>query len=165
MQYSGKIDGNSDKEINVLKEPFEALVREMGMALIEFNVFRVKARKSSPPTVQVRVIVYKPGNMGTGDCSRVHYAILPRLEQEFPGHDFSVEVSTPGINRMAKDGIELNHYKGRGVRVWRTDTSCWLTGILDSVDEHGITIRIKEGLIRLDYEIVAKAGLDPSQEE
>jgi ribosome maturation factor RimP len=90
---------------------------------------------------------------------------VPRLEQAFPESEFSVEVSTPGINRVVKDGVELAHYQGRGVRLWRTDISGWSAGLLEAVDEHGITIKGKEGMIRLDYAIVAKASLDPSQEE
>jgi ribosome maturation factor RimP len=91
--------------------------------------------------------------------------MLPLLENAFPGNDISVEVSTPGINRLVKDGVELAHYRGRGVRLWRTDISDWSAGLLEAVDEQGITIKGKEGMIRLEYAIIAKAKLDPSQEE
>jgi ribosome maturation factor RimP len=141
------------------------VVRGLGLALIELDVFRTKARKGLPAGVQVRAVVYKPGALGTDDCSKVHRAILPPLEQAFPGSEFSVEVSTPGINRVVKDGAELAHYRGRGVRLWRTDISDWSAGLLETADEYGITIRSKEGTLRLDYALVAKARLDPSQEE
>jgi ribosome maturation factor RimP len=76
-----------------------------------------------------------------------------------------VEVSTPGINRVVKDGVELAHYRGRGVRLWRTDISDWSAGLLETADEHGIIIKGKEGTLRLDYALIAKARLDPSQED
>jgi len=161
MRYSAQ----ADEPAAALRESLEAVVRELGLALIELHVFQTKVRKGSPPNVQIRAIVYKPGSLGTDDCSRVHRAILPRLEQAFPESEFSVEVSTPGINRVVKDGVELAHYQGRGVRLWRTDISGWSAGLLEAVDEHGITIKGREGTIRLDYAIVAKASLDPSQEE
>jgi len=161
MRYSAQ----ADDPAAALRESLEAVVRGLGLALIELHVFQTKARKGFPPSVQIRAIVYKPGSLGTDDCSRVHRAILPRLEQAFPESEFSVEVSTPGINRVVKDGVELAHYRGRGVRLWRTDISGWSAGLLEAADEHGITIREKEGTIRLDYAIVAKASLDPSQEE
>jgi ribosome maturation factor RimP len=168
VQYCEKTGG---PEIALLKESLEPTVQNLGMALIELHVFRTKARKGSLPGAQVRVIVYKPGlagkpsSMGTDDCSRVHRAIVPQLEQAFPGHDFSVEVSTPGITRQVRDGAELAHYRGRGVRLWRTDISDWSAGIVENAGEQGVTIQGKEGTIRLDYEIIAKARLDPSQEE
>jgi ribosome maturation factor RimP len=173
MRYSARADKPADVPVTALRESLEAVVRELGLALIELDVFRTKVRKRSPQaplpgvsmTVQVRVIVYKPGALGTDDCSRVYRAILPRLEQAFPEGEFSVEVSTPGINRIVKDGVELAHYRGKGVRLWRTDISDWSAGLLEAADEYGIIIRGKEEMIRLDYAIVAKARLDPSQEE
>jgi ribosome maturation factor RimP len=165
MLYSVQSDEPDSAELAALRGPLEALVRELGLELIELGVFRTKARKGSPPGAQVRAVVYKPGSLGTDDCSRAHRAILPRLEAAFPGNDISVEVSTPGINRVVKDGMELAHYLGRGVRLWRIDISDWSAGLLEAADEHGITINGREGKIRLDYAMVAKARLDPSQEE
>ena len=163
MRYSARITGNSPAE--ALRGPLETLLRGMGLELIELDVFHGKGRKGSPPAVQVRAVVYKPGSLGTDDCSRAHRAMLPQLEQAFADHDLSVEVSTPGINRMVRDGAELAHYRGRGVRLWRTDISDWSAGVLEEADEQGVIIKGKEGTIRLDYEVVAKARLDPSQEE
>ena len=164
MQYfAGKNESGGEEA--ALRGSIEALVRGVGLELIELDVFHGKARKGFPPAVQVRAVVYKPGSLGTDDCSRVHHAMLPRLEQAFGERDISVEVSTPGINRLVRDGAELAHYRGRGLRCWRTDISDWSAGILETVDEQGITIRSKEGSIRLDYEVIAKAKLDPSQEE
>jgi ribosome maturation factor RimP len=87
------------------------------------------------------------------------------LELAFPENELSVEVSTPGITRQVRDGVELAHYRGRGVRLWRTDITDWSAGLLEAVDEQGITIKGQGGTIRLDYATVAKARLDPSQEE
>ena len=169
MRYSAQADKPVDEPAAALRESLEAVVRGLGLALIELDVFRTKARKGSPQAapsgVQIRAIVYKPGSLGTDDCSRVHRAIAPHLEQAFPGSEFSVEVSTPGINRVVKDGVELAHYRGRGVRLWRTDISDWSAGLLEEADEHGITIKGREGMLRLDYAAIAKAKLDPSQEE
>ena len=165
MRYSAEKNESVGPEAAALRESLEAVVRGLGLGLIELDVFHGKARKGSPPTVQVRAIVYKPGNLGTDDCSRAHHAILPQLQLAFPERDLSVEVSTPGINRLVKDGAELVHYQGRGLRCWRTDISDWSAGVLEAADGQGITIKGKEGTIRLDYEIIAKAGLDPSQEE
>lgn len=165
MQYSAAADEAPDAQIEALKKKLAGLTQGLGLTLIELGVFYTKARKGSPGGVQIRAVVYKPGSLGTDDCSRVHHAIVPELDLAFPGKDFSVEVSTPGISRIVKDGVELAHYKGRGVRCWRTDIADWSAGILEQADEQGITIQGKEGVMRLDYAIIAKARLDPSQEE
>jgi ribosome maturation factor RimP len=128
------------------------------MSLVELSLSRHKG------SVQVRVVAYKGENMGVDDCSRLHHALLPRLELAFPGQDLYVEVSSPGIERLIKDGAEFAHYTGRGVRCYRTDISGWSSGILQSSDEKGLVLKGKEGAISLDYEIIAKAKLDYSQE-
>ncbi|MDR0495885.1 MAG: ribosome assembly cofactor RimP [Treponema sp.] len=172
MRYSARADEGTDRrstnrryEASVLWEPLEAVVRGLGLALIELDVFRTKSRKGSPAGARVRVIVYKAGVLGTDDCSRAHRAMLPLLEQAFPGSDLYLEVSSPGITRQIKDGAELAHYRGRGLRLWRTDISDWSAGLLEAADEQGITITGKEGTVRLDYAVIAKARLDPSQED
>jgi ribosome maturation factor RimP len=115
-------------------------------------------------SVQIRVVVYKPGVIGVDDCSRVHHALLPRLELAFPGLDVYTEVSSPGIDRIVKDGAELVHYIGRGVKCYRTDISDWTGGILQSADEKGLTLKSKDGLIDISYEVIAKAKLNYSED-
>jgi len=158
VRYSVRADKPEDGAISDLRNVLESLVRGLGMELVEFDVFRSKG------ATQVRAIVYKPGVLGTDDCARAYRSMLPSLEQALDGQDFSVEVSSPGINRKVRDGMELSRYLGRGVRCWRTDISDWSVGLLEEADEQGITLQGKEGTIRLDYGIIAKARLDPSQE-
>jgi ribosome maturation factor RimP len=134
------------------------VVRGLGLELVELTVSRHRG------AVQVRAVVYKPGALGVDDCSRVHHALLPRLELAFPGQDLHVEVSSPGIDRIIKDGAEFAFYTGRGIRCYRTDISDWSAGVLESAGENGIVLRGKEGAVNISYEIIAKAKLDASLE-
>jgi len=147
----------------------------MGMSLIELDVFRQKKSggKSGEPRhpnrspvnsrrVSIRVVVYRQGVIGVEDCTKAHRAILPRLELAFPDSDVYLEVSSPGIDRLIKDGVEFANYIGCGVRCYRTDISEWTPGILVSADSGKIVLRGKDGDITLAYEIIAKARLDTS---
>jgi ribosome maturation factor RimP len=158
VRYTAKAE---QPEAASLKGPLETILRGLGLELIELSVFRSKGRKGSPGTVQVRAVVYNGARpVGLDDCSRAHHAIAPRLELAFSGQDLYVEVSSPGIDRLIKDGAECAHYRGRGVRCYRTDISDWSAGVLEAADETGIVLKGKEGSMRLDYEIIAKAKLD-----
>jgi ribosome maturation factor RimP len=137
----------------------EPLIRGMGMSLIELNVFRMKARGGKSGGAQVRAVVYKEGVTGVEDCTKVHRSILPRLELAFPGQDVYLEVSSPGIDRLIKDGSEFVHYIGKGINCYRTDISDWTAGILLAADDKGIKLMGKSGEIALPYEIIAKARL------
>jgi ribosome maturation factor RimP len=145
-----------------LKGQLEELLSALEMELVEFFVSRTGGKKKT--SLQLRLVVCRAEGAGTGidDCSRVHRAILPQLELAFPGQDISVEVSSPGIDRLIKDGAEFVHYLGRGVRCYRTDISDWSYGILESADKQGVVLKGKEGTMRLNYEEIAKAKLYPA---
>jgi ribosome maturation factor RimP len=154
-------------------DTLKPVARGLGMSILEASVSRQKGRGGSSGSVQVRVTVYKAGNMGVDDCSRFHKAILPRLELAFPGNDLFIEVSSPGIGRLIKDGSEMAHFIGRSIKCYRAehagqkstdenpaDGSGWIGGILKSADEKGITLETGNGNIVLPFEVIAKAKLD-----
>ena len=138
----------------------EPLIKGIGMSLVELNVFRIKGRGDKIGSAQVRAVVYNGGITGLDDCTRVHRLIMPRLELAFPGKDIYLEVSSPGIDRIIKDGSEFVHYVGRGIKCYRTDISAWSAGILCATDEEKIVLRGEGGEIALPYVIIAKARLD-----
>ena len=156
MQYAGK--DMEDSGVSAVRESLETVLKGLGLRLIELAVSRHKG------SVQIRAVIYNGKSIGTDDCSKAHRAIMPRLDLAFEGQDIYLEVSSPGIDRLIKNGAEFANYKGRGVRCYRTDISDWTAGILESADERGIIIKTKEGNVRLDFDIIAKARLDPSQE-
>jgi ribosome maturation factor RimP len=121
---------------------------------VELSVSRHKG------SVQIRAIVYREGDVSLDDCSAFHRAALPRLDLAFPGQDLYVEVSSPGIDRLIKDGHEFSFYSGHGVRCYRTDSSAWFSGVLTGSDENGIELETGEGRVRLPYGIIAKARLE-----
>jgi ribosome maturation factor RimP len=157
---------NPKDSLDSLYETLEPVARSLGMALIELTLSRHKG------SVQVRGVVCRvvtgsgagKAAVGVNDCSRVHHAMLPHLEQAFPGQDLYVEMSSPGIDRVIKDGREFVHYLGRGVRCYRTDISDWTGGVLRSADENGIVLKGKDGMTTIAYGCIGKAKLDDTIE-
>jgi len=151
MRYTAK-DAET-QEITSLKAQLEEILEGLGFRLVELVVSKHRG------SVQVRVVIYNGTSISTDDCSKAHRAMTPRLELAFSGNDIYLEVSSPGINRLIKNGVEFTHYLGRGIRCYRTDISDWTAGILETVDEKGIVLKIKEGALRLEFDIIAKAKL------
>ncbi len=151
MQFSPRRD-------DPLFDSLQAVVNGLGMSLVELTVSRHRG------AAQVHVTVYRKGIVGVSDCSKVHHAILPRLELAFPDQELYVEVASPGIDRTIKDASEFPIYVGRGVRCFRLDTSDWTAGIVESADANRLILRGSAGLVELPYGLIAKAKLDYSQE-
>ncbi|GMO37306.1 MAG: ribosome maturation factor RimP [Termitinemataceae bacterium] len=154
---------NYSNRSNPLFETLSPVVRGLGLSLLELVVNR---RKTS---VQVRLVIYKTtvcidgplqhADVSIDDCSKVHRAVTPRLELAFPKMELNLEVSSPGIERLIKDASEFVHYVGRPVRVYSTEISDWIGGVLIYSDETHIEIKGKDGMKSLDYQIIAKAKL------
>lgn len=139
---------------NPLFDSLNAIVQGLGLTLVDLSLSPHKG------AVQVRAIIYKNGIIGTDDCSRIHKALMPHLELEFPDRRIYLEVSSPGINRLIKDASEFVYFLGRGIKCYRTDISDWTRGIIESADEKAVVIKGKDGMFKLNYGIIAKAQLD-----
>jgi len=147
-----------NKEIADLRLALETVVKGLNYSLVELTISGHRG------SVQIKAVIYNGSPIGTDDCTKVHRAIMPRLELAYPQQDIYLEVSSPGINRSIKDIPEFAHYTGRAVRCYRTDISDWTAGILVSAGEDSIELKTKEGVIKLNFDIIAKAKLDSSQE-
>ncbi|MDR1899658.1 MAG: ribosome assembly cofactor RimP [Treponema sp.] len=154
MRYTERKPGEDP-----LFEQAAPVVKGLGLSLVELSVSRRRGHSS------VRLTVYKKdGAVGVDDCARVHRAVLPRLELALPGEDLYVEVTSPGIDRVIRDGAEFVHYIGRGIRCYRSDLSDWSAGILESAGNEGIVLRGKKETMNLSYGIIAKAQLSYQEE-
>ena len=142
-----------------IEEFLSPVARGQGLALIELSCARHKG------SVAVRAVIFKRGGVGIDDCSHFHRAITARLELSFPGQDVSVEVSSPGIDRLIRDGAEFAHYTGCPVKCYLASASDWKYGILERVTETSIDIKGIHGMETLNYAEIAKAKLDSKAAE
>jgi ribosome maturation factor RimP len=163
MIYKAKGKDPAAEKIALALEP---VVSGLGFSVLELSVSRHHG------SAQIRIVI-TPGkswvapesgqnglSIGTGELGKVHRAVLPRLEAAMDGADFSVECSSPGINRTIKEGAEFVHFYGRPVRCYLPAQSNWVFGILKEADEKKIILKNEDGEIELEYENIAKAKLD-----
>jgi ribosome maturation factor RimP len=152
MLYRAKKDS---VELARLRETVEPVAAGLGCALVELTLSRHRG------SCQVRAVITgtdNAGTVGTNELGRLHKALLPRLELAL-GSDISVELSSPGIGRVVKEGAEFTYFVGRPVRCYLGETSDWVTGILKARDENKIILESGDGEIELEYERIAKAIL------
>ena len=147
----------------MLIRELEPVIGGLGFALVTLSLFR-----SGKGSSRVRLVAARnpaasgregaqSGGIGTEELSRIHRAVLPRLDLALEGADLYLEVSSPGTDRLIKNGAEFRHYKGMAVKCWRKDK--WEQGILRSSDEEKITLETAEGIQEMKYETIAKARL------
>jgi len=158
-----------DKDTAALIGELEPVINGLGFALIETSLHRGK----NTGKAQVRLVVgggapqpetagaaAEAPAIGTGELSRVHRAIMPRLELAMEGRDLYLEVSSPGTDRLIKEGAEFRHYAGKAVKCWLNGADGWKHGVLRGSDREKILLETAEGTAELRYEQIAKARLD-----
>jgi ribosome maturation factor RimP len=144
-------DGTGDEG---LASQLRVVLEGLGLALVSLAISRRRGG------ADVRAAVYKRGGVSVGDCAAAHRAMIPRLELAFGAERLTVEVSSPGIDRLIKDGVELRNYIGCPVKCWIAALSDWKEGVLEEVAETHIIIKGKTGMEKIMLESIAKAKLD-----
>jgi len=131
----------------------DPLVRGLGYSLVELVVFK---RQS---TWHVRVVIAGQSGVGIQDCTKVHRALLPRLEAVLQSQDMYVEVTSPGLERVLKNASEFSVFTGRGIKIWNTDISDWIQGVVLSADTRSVRLDTGGSEIEVPFDKINKAKL------
>ncbi|MCR5289622.1 MAG: ribosome maturation factor [Treponema sp.] len=136
------------------------LVEGLGYTLVELRIVPQKK------TIHILAVIASKDpsvDIGVNDCSKVHHALLPRLEALLGTDDTYMELTSPGMERNIKNAAEFEIFVGREVRVWDRTVNDWVGGVIKSADMKSVTFTIKS--VETDtfeektvlYENIAKA--------
>lgn len=131
----------------------DPLIKGLGYCLVELVVFKRQA------AWHIRAVITGPSGVGINDCSKVHRALLPRLEAVLQSQDMYVEVTSPGLERVMKNASEFSVFCGKSVKVWNTDISDWMQGIILSSDSQSVRLGISGSEIVIPFDKINKAKL------
>lgn len=136
----------------------KSLVEGLGYILVSIHVVPAKI------TTKVQAVITNGESnssegIGINDCAKVHRLLLPRLEALLQNQDIYMEVTSPGMERHIKNAAEFSLFKGRDVKVWNTEISDWISGVIKDSDEHQLTLEVMEETKIIPYTNIAKAKL------
>ena len=132
----------------------EPLVRSMGYVLVDLKIIPQKT------TVKISAVIASQDpaqTIGVEDCSKVHRALLPRLEALLGTDDTYMELTSPGTDRNIKNAAEFALFKGTEIRVWDKGVSDWVSGTIESSDKSSVTLDCGGEKKTYKYEDIAKA--------
>jgi ribosome maturation factor RimP len=142
----------------------EKLAESFGMELVD-----VEYRKEGRAAV-LRLFLDREGGVTLDDCAKVSRELSEILDVEgFIQEDYTLEVSSPGLNRPLKKAADYGRYLGRLVRV-RTfelfpddagNPRKTFTGKLLGLEEGVVRLQLTEGQTAgIPLDKVAKANLE-----
>jgi ribosome maturation factor RimP len=146
------------QEGDTLFAQLEPLLSEAGLTLVDLNASR---RGGS---VQVRMTVYAPGGTGTNECAKAHRIAYPKVVEVLAHADPSLEVASPGIDRVLQSAREWTIFKGKGVRILLKGEEEWLRGRIEGVEGGSVKLACAGVLRVMELAAISKARLDSSQE-
>jgi ribosome maturation factor RimP len=113
-----------------------------------------------PATTTLRLYIDHPGGVDLALCERVTAQLRDLLET------WSLEVSSPGADRLLTKPEHFRRFMGRRVRV-RTREAIEgqrsFTGTLTAADEGGVRIEASEGEIEIPLSGIRRSNLVPEQ--
>ena len=116
------------------------LVEGLGYTLVELHISPAKT------VTKINAVIASKDpsvDIGVNDCSKVHHALLPRLEAILGTEDTYMELTSPGMERNIKNAAEFALFKGRQVRVWDKTVTDWVGGKVVSSDNASITLEVE----------------------
>jgi ribosome maturation factor RimP len=147
-------------KLTALAEP---LVARLGYELVDLEYVPARTR------ALLRVFIDKPEQpqgVGLDDCERVSHELSALLDVEDPVPvPYSLEVSSPGLDRILRTRTHFERF--RGARVWveltvARDGRRRYTGTLERVDAEGIELMVDGAIVRVPFGQIGRARLAPA---
>lgn len=150
--------------LNAVEPLIEALVTHEGCELVDVTYHR------EPQGWVLRVYIDRSGGVTIADCQSVSRQIGEMLEaSDVMRHAYSLEVSSPGLNRPLKKAADFERFAGQRVRVktkaavqGRRNFLGKLLGCADDlvhVEVEGISVRLpldSIGRANIEYDFTGK---------
>jgi ribosome maturation factor RimP len=110
----------------------------VGAELVECDQFQAGKRKV------LRLYIDKPEGVTVDDCSKVsrHLSAALDIDEELVPGAYTLEVSSPGLDRPLKSSRDFERNLNRLLRVTRS-TGKPMVGTLRAVDENTLTLTLK----------------------
>jgi ribosome maturation factor RimP len=144
------------------QEMLESIVAGEGLELLEVEFVREREGWV------LRLFIDKPGGrVGLDECSQVSRAVDTVLDvEDLVPHEYSLEVSSPGLNRPLKKPAHYERVKGQKVKV-KTFGPIGepprknFTGTLTEVAADAISVDVEgAGNFRISFKDIARANLE-----
>ncbi len=147
-----------DNQIRSLVQP---ILEALGMELVDLDCLRMKTRWL------VRLYIDKEGGVTLDDCAMISNQAGDILEvHDVPAEPFTLEVSSPGLDRPLTRDKDFIRYQGFRIRLklhQPVEGSKNFTGILldyvDGDEEKNILLSISDRTVEIPRSFVKKANL------
>jgi len=135
------------------------IVEANNMELVDVNYVKEGGRWI------LRLFIDKPGGVGLDDCQLVSREVEPVLDEHDPiPSSYTLEVSSPGIDRPLKKLTDFERFRGERVSLntfGPVDGQRRFRGVLKGVEGNNVRLDVGGQDMLISFDQVAKAKLAP----
>jgi ribosome maturation factor RimP len=143
-------------------ELIEPAVESEGLELVELECLKMKTRWL------VRIFVDREGGATLDDCTTVSHQVGDLLNvHDLPPGPYTLEVSTPGLDRPLTRDKDFEKYRGARVRIRTREPIEGSRNFLGTYVEYSteggrriVTVDVDGRTVRIDRENIQKANLE-----
>ncbi len=151
------MDTATDRVLITIQEFAGPLLADMGLELVE-----IQYRREGQGWV-LRFFIDKEGGITIEDCAKASREIGSHLEVEnLLDHAYTLEVSSPGLERPLKKREDFTRFAGRLVRIKMQESAEGqkiFIGILSRIEGDSVVLTQEENEVFLDFDKITKARL------
>lgn len=133
-----------------------------------YEIVRVQMSGGRAPTLQIMCDRIDGEAMQVDDCADISRSVSALLDVEDPiGHEYTLEVSSPGIDRPLVRRKDFERFAGYVVRIetqFAIDGRRRFKGRLLGLDGDDVRVALDEGETAVPFEAIAKAKLELTDE-
>lgn len=142
-----------------LNELVEGTAEEIGLDLIEYDLFQAGQRKI------LRIFIDKEGGISVEDCRKMSKQLSVALDlEDILPFAFLLEVSSPGVDRPLQKKRDFERQRGRTIKInYReegSETVQKLLAKLIDADDEGALVEIDGVESKLVYEQILSAKVE-----
>ena len=106
-------ENNRDAIVSRIKEIAERVSSSEGVEIVEVQLL------GGGPARLLRIYIDKPEGVTHGDCQRISQQVgtIVDVEDVVPGGRYTLEVSSPGLERALKKPLDFERFTGKKAKV------------------------------------------------
>jgi len=142
--------------LDKLKAKIEPVLSEMGVELFDLSFVRVSKR------LILRLLADKKKSITLDECTLINKKIGNLIEEEdLVSEKYTLEVSSPGLDRPLKVKKDFQRVLGEEVEIWASKAfseKSYINGAVKAANEKNVVLSIKSGKeLSIPYDQINKA--------
>ena len=153
----GQVEGATDRLVTAIAAFAEPLLADRGLELVE-----IQYRREGHGWI-LRFFIDREDGVGIDDCAKASREIGARLEvEDLIDHAYTLEVSSPGLERPLKKETDFARFTGRLARIKLREPLAGqrvLIGTLRGLAGAAVLLETEGEIVSLEMNNIAKARL------